>query len=211
MPSCIRRFPAATGPAPPRLGELRKVAKKMQPDPLLFELISARINVWHLALRHWLEYELGHWQWWFCAVMLFLPAVLWWKLADKKRIFELLTVGMFVAGISSFLDVIGSEMVLWVYPSKLLPTSPRFLTVDTTCLAVIYMLLYQHVPGWRQYLAALTGAALAMTFIVEPLMVQANMYRLLTWRYVYSFPIYIAMGAVAKWATERIKAGAGKG
>lgn len=177
---------------------------------LLHKLISARLHVWNLALRHWQEYKLGHWQWWFCAIMLFLPVVIWWRLVDKKQIFKLLTFGLMIGTLSAFLDVIGSEAALWVYLVKLLPSSPRFLTVDTTCLAIVYMMLYQHYPGWRQFLVALTIAALLMTFIVEPLMVKANMYPLLTWRYVYSFPIYLIMGILAKWTVEKIKAGTGK-
>ncbi len=183
----------------------------MDEQALLEQIITMRQHLWALSVRHWRLYEVGRWQWWLCAVMLFLPAVVWWKLADKKRVLELLTHGFFVAGAASFLDVLGSEAVLWVYPIKLLPSSPRFLTVDTTCLAVVYMLLYQYCRSWRAYLTALTLAALMMTYVAEPLMVRAEMYRLLTWRYSYSLPIYIAMGTAARWATEKIRNGSGKG
>ncbi len=53
---------------------------------------------------------------------------------------------------------------------------------------------------------ACTIASAVMSFICEPFAVYIGMYRLLAWRYIYSFPIYIALYVLAKFVTEKIAA-----
>jgi hypothetical protein len=70
--------------------------------------------------------------------------------------------------------------------------------VDYVIVPVVGMLLYQKVPNWGWYLLACAATSAVMSFACEPFAVYLGMYRLLKWRYIYSFPIYIALAALFK-------------
>jgi hypothetical protein len=60
------------------------------------------------------------------------------------------------------------------------------------------MLLYQQLPQWKTYMIVLTLLAAFGSFVVEPLFTWMKIYDLNTWEYIYSSPIYIAMGIFVK-------------
>ena len=80
------------------------------------------------------------------------------------------------------------------------------LPVDYVILPVIGAILYQKIPKWWHFLLACTIASAFMAFVCEPFAVYIGMYRLITWRYIYSFPIYIAIYVLVKIVTERMVA-----
>ena len=87
---------------------------------------------------------------------------------------------------------------------RILPQMALLLPVDYVIVPVVGMLLYQKYASWGKFLLAATIASAVMSFICEPLAVYIGMYRLLTWRYIYSFPIYIAVYAAIKYFTQRL-------
>ena len=151
-----------------------------------------------LSLHHWWKYEVLKWNWWLSVALTFVPLYIWWKIVDKKRLMEIVAYGFFINISSSFLDVVGSEFVLWDYPIRVIPNLPRLLPIDFTVIPVVYMLIYQLFPKWKGFLIANTVVAAVFSFIAEPLLVWMKLYILITWKYYFSFPIYIAMAAVGK-------------
>ncbi|MDH7478873.1 MAG: CBO0543 family protein [Syntrophomonadaceae bacterium] len=124
---------------------------------------------------------------------------------DKTRLMEILFVGLLFSVIADFLDVAGSSFVLWSYPVMFLPVMPPMVPVNLVYLPVMYMLIYQFFPGWKPFIVASTALAAVNSFVGEPLCVWLNIYQLNNWRHVYSFPIYILVAVVVKWATVKIQ------
>ncbi|WP_158386131.1 CBO0543 family protein [Clostridium aceticum] len=168
-------------------------------NELTNKMIEAKRLYRDRSLSHWYTSEFGTWQWFLhLAVFIFLLYI-WWKMIDKKRIYELLSYGFLVSTISIVLDVIGTELVLWTYPIRLLPTIPRLFSIDLTVMPVVYTIFYQKYPEWKQYIIVATIVALLYAFVAEPMLVWIGIYKLFHWRYIYSFPIYIAIAVFCKW------------
>ncbi|MBC7765158.1 MAG: hypothetical protein H7Y41_01645 [Hyphomonadaceae bacterium] len=169
------------------------------------KLIEVRKTSSDLSFAHWLREELWTWGWWLSVALTILPWFVWWKFVDKKRTFEILTYGLFITMMATFLDVVGSELVLWNYPTRILPIVPAMLPFDFTIAPIIFMLLYQYFPKWKSYLIAGVVISATLAFVAEPLLVKMNLYVLITWQYIYSFPIYLGAAIFAKWLVGNIK------
>jgi len=151
-----------------------------------------------LSLAHWLSYELFTWQWWVNLAATLLPLLAWWKLVDKQRLLRIAFFGAVVNLTASSLDVVGSSLHLWEYPIRILPIPPLLYPVDFVFVPLLLMLVYQKYPRWRDFLLATAAVATGLTFVGEPLAVYINVYKLITWRYVYSFPLYILIAVLAR-------------
>lgn len=173
-------------------------------DPQLDRIIELKRELNRLFLEHYFEREVFRLTWWIAAALLVVPLVVWWKKVDKSRLTEIMVYGFACNMIAGFLDVFLSDFGMWEYPTRIFPQISLFIPVDYVIVPVIGMYLYQKFPRWSQFLLACTVASAVMTFVGEPLAVAINMYHLITWRYVYSFPIYIAIYAAVKWFTHMV-------
>lgn len=175
-------------------------------DQYLEQIQHLKFIVRDLLLQHYADREFLSGVWWFNIVSLILPLVLWYILSDKKRLMELIIVGLTTNVCAGFLDVLGSEFMLWDYPTHVFPIVPLLVPIDYVILPVIQMLLYQWFPNWKGFLIASVIAAAFQSFVAEPLAVWIGQYQLLSWKYIYSFPIYIIIGVITKFFTECVMA-----
>lgn len=159
-----------------------------------------------MFLEHYKEHELFSPTWWVSVGLLIIPLVVWWKLVDKRRLLKICVFGLLANVAASFLDVLGTDYVLWEYPVHTLPKLSLLIPVDYVIVPVVGMMIYQKFAGWKAFLLACTAASAVMSFLCEPFAAFIGMYKLLSWRYVYSFPIYIALYAAAKLLTDRLAA-----
>jgi hypothetical protein len=168
-------------------------------------LIEVRKMSSELSLEHWLRAELNTWHWWLSVGLLIMPWIIWWKLVDRKRIFEILGYGLFIIMFATFSDVIGSELVLWNYTTRIFPIVPSLLPFDFTIAPVIFMSLYQYYTKWKSFLIAGIIISAVLAFIAEPLLVVLKLYKLISWKYIYSFPVYLSAAIISKWLVCKIK------
>lgn len=154
--------------------------------------------------EHWLYNDLFRGNWWLNLVLTFVPWIIWWKIVDKEKVFQILTYGLLVSILSILLDIIGVNLVWWGYPDKLLPMVPPVFPIDITIVPIINMLLYQYFPTWKSFLKAKIVVAAAYSFIFEPVLVKMNLYALHTWKHWYSFPTYIIMALSLRWVVGLI-------
>lgn len=171
------------------------------------KLIEVRKLSSELSFEHWIRAELNTWRWWLSIILLILPLVIWWKFVDKNRIFEILTFGLFILMLATLSDVIGSELVLWNYTIRILPIVPRLLPFDFTIAPVIFMSLYQYYPTWKGFIIASLVMSAVLAFIAEPLLILMNLYEVITWKFIYSYPVYLSAALISKWLVCRIKRG----
>jgi len=158
-----------------------------------------------IKINHWINEELFSPLWWLQLVLFILPWVIWWKLADKKRITDILAFGLLVLIVSTLFDRMGNELLFWAYPVKLIPLFPSLLSFDFAGLPVAYMLIYQYCPKWTQFIIANILASAAYSFVVEPAIIKLGFYQIYKWKFIYSFPIYILIAASLKGLLEYIK------
>lgn len=169
---------------------------------LLEKMIDYKNKVTEVSISHWLNHELFTWQWWFCILLYLAPLFIWWKMVDRKRLFEIVIFGLFVNITCSLLDVVGTNFAMWEYSVTILPNIPLFFPIDYVDIPVTYMLIYQRYPKWKHFIIAITITAFIFSFIGEPFDVWAKMYILIHWKYIYSLPIYILIAIVCKVAVN---------
>ncbi|KAB7663597.1 hypothetical protein F9279_23695 [Bacillus sp. B1-b2] len=146
-------------------------------------------------MHHWLEHDVFSLNWWilFCATI--IPYFLWWKVVDKNRFYEIFSYGLLCAGFSMLLDVIGTEMLAWGYPDKLLPWIPPLIPADFVVIPITAMLVYQYTSTWKTFIITTIGWAILFSYIIEPLFVLRGMFYLgVYWKHTYSFLGFILLG-----------------
>ncbi|MDR6553111.1 CBO0543 family protein [Paenibacillus qinlingensis] len=174
-------------------------------DELLEEIVYVHKELTDHWQQYWLHYDLFTLQWWLLLALLIIPWVVWWRLADKKRLTDIILFGVAMSFLIFLLDHIGYELNLWVYPHKLFPTIPESSSFDLGILPVLHMLLFQYFTGWRSYVIANILMATVFAFLCEPISVWIGLYKILHWKYMYSFPLYILKAVMMKGMFEIIK------
>ena len=174
-------------------------------DMILQEIIDVKIKLRTLSIEHWLNNELYTWVWWLYIATIFISAMVWLKYVNKKRIVEIAVFGLLITVAATFLDIAGSEYPLWEYPIRLLPITPLLFPIDFIFLPVVDMLIYQNFPKWKSFLIVNAIAAAVLSFICEPLLTKIEAYHLISWEYIYSFPIYILLAILSKSIMKKIK------
>ncbi len=173
-------------------------------NELYKKLLDIKTQHRDISLQHWLEYELFTPSWWIGVVMVIVAFIVLFKFIDRKRIKDLIIFGFFINVAATFLDVTGSEFVLWEYPIRVLPHIPLLIPIDFVMLPISCMFVYQYFPKWKSFIIVNTILSAIFSFLLEPLAIWINLYKLVTWRYIYSLPIYIVISIYAKFFTELI-------
>lgn len=152
----------------------------------------------------WFDSVVFTYQWWLLVALIIIPFVLWWKIVDRKRLFEITTYGLFVALLAGLLDAIGVELDAWDYKYDLIPLLDVFIVYDVSILPISYMLLYQYFQTWRSFLIAHIVLSFAFAFIAEPLLVWLDIYQLMEWKHIYSVPGYFFIAISLRWLMGRL-------
>ncbi|MFZ5645410.1 MAG: CBO0543 family protein [Bacillota bacterium] len=148
--------------------------------------------------EYWVTETFLTWQWWLLVALTVLPWLLWLKVVDRKRFFEILTYGMLVKVVATFLDALGVEFDFWDYQIRLIPLFDVFIAYDFSVLPVSYMLVYQYFSSWKSFLLASIALSALFAFIAEPLLVYMNFYHMVKWGHIYSFPFFFAVAVFIK-------------
>ena len=157
------------------------------------------------SFEHYFRYELFSGVWWLLIALLIIPLIVWWKLVDKKRLLQICMFGLLTGLLCTFLDVIGIDYVLWKYPRHVLPQTALLLPVDFVILPVIQMYVYQKWPTWGKFVLGSIVSAAIQAFIAEPLAILIGQYKLISWKLIYSFPIYVFLDVTIKFIVDRFK------
>jgi hypothetical protein len=143
-------------------------------------------------------------QWWLLVVVTIAPYIVWWKIVDRRRFFEIITYGLLVALFAGLLDAIGVETDAWEYKYDLIPLLDVFITYDITVLPVSYMLIYQYFPKWQSFAIAHIVISFLFAFVAEPLLIWLDVYQLIAWKHIYSVPGYFFLAIFLRWVMGRM-------
>lgn len=174
----------------------------MNKFPPYEQILNIAKEHWQLQYQHWLYDDFRKWTWWLQLVVGIIPLLIWWKIVDRKRLLEIIVYGLLVNVTSIILDTLGYATVIWDYPDRFLPALPSIIPIDVVVVPVTFMIVYQYCNTWKSFVTVITGIALLYAFVAEPLMVALNLYTLIHWKYIYSFPIYIVMAVVLRMLTK---------
>ncbi|HMM22132.1 MAG TPA: CBO0543 family protein [Selenomonadales bacterium] len=159
-----------------------------------------------MRVEEWLQGGVFNFRWWLLLALFFVSAFVWYRLVDKRRLPEMVLYVGLTTIITLVLDEFGEELVLWDYPTDILPIFPPLTAVDLASLPMIYSLIYQYFGTWRSFTWATVIMATVFCFVLEPVLVWGGFYQLLKWRYYYGFPIYIALALFIRWMVVTIYA-----
>ncbi len=156
---------------------------------------------------YWYEHNYLTIRWWILVLLSVLSPIVWFKMVDKKRIIEITTFGMFYGIIAIFLDSIGSNAMVWTYPVRITPyLYPQMYPYDVGIVIIPFMLVYQKAGEHFKRFFIHTGLlAASVAFLAEPTMEWLNMYKEITWKNIYSFPIYWVIGLICWYIVKVLK------
>jgi hypothetical protein len=154
--------------------------------------------------QYWVNESVLTLQWLLLVGLLILPWLIWWKLVDRRRLFETITLGYIVFFITLILDELGTELLMWGYRYRVTPLLHALIPYDFTVLPVIYMLFYQWFKTWKLYFWAHVGLAFVFAFVSEPILKWLNIYETYHWKSIYSFPVYILIALFVRWLTLKL-------
>jgi hypothetical protein len=166
-----------------------------------FDQLIGIENNFYVALRsYWYQHNFLTLQWWILVIVSIFPAIIWWKLVNKKTVTEIIAFGLFYGVAAIIIDSIGSNMLLWTYPYKLTPyLYPQLYPYDVGALIVPFMLVYQKWSQNFKMYCLITGLLSAfLAFVAESLFEWLNIYKEIIWKHIYSFPIYWILGLICR-------------
>ncbi len=157
-----------------------------------------QIRLTHDHIEQWLAEDFLRLRWWALIAIYIVFAVIWWKLLDKRRLKEisLFTVLAYIAVLT--INEYGQELLLWDYPTDVVPIFPPLSSVNLLLLPLIYSLAYQYFTSPRMYASAVLVISAAFCFLIEPLLSWGGYFELLNWQYWMSFPLYYIMALLVR-------------
>ncbi|PLS04296.1 CBO0543 family protein [Neobacillus cucumis] len=173
--------------------------------PTFEEVKKAREALRDISIQHWLHDDLFTWRWWLLLIAATIPWLIWLKLRDKKRSFELLSYGLIWAVLASIADVIGADLMLWGYPDKLLPMVPPLLPADITVIPVSFMFIYQYSKDFKTYLIYSLLLSAFFGYILEHLFEKWEMFTLDKWTHTYSFIGFFVFALIDYFMIKKLK------
>lgn len=156
------------------------------------ELIKMEKTFYDSLQNFWREHNLYTWKWWLLVTLSILSPFVWWKFINKQRITEITAYGLFYGIATTILDSLGSNSLLWVYPVRLTPyLFPQFYPYDVGIVIIPFMYIYQRWGDSFKSFFLISGLQSAfLAFLAERFMEIFNIYLEITWKNIYSFPIY---------------------
>ncbi|MBP1153673.1 MULTISPECIES: CBO0543 family protein [unclassified Paenibacillus] len=168
------------------------------------ELITALVQT---NMERFITYGFLSPQWWLLLAFLIVPWLIWFKVADKKRMLEIVVVGLLVAMATKVLDLIGYNLNFWDYPIQIVPLVPEAFAFDLSMIPVAYMLLYQYCKTWKSYCLGLVCLSVVYAFIGEPFCQAIMLVVYYKWKYIYSAVYYVVTGITVRVIVENLKGG----
>ncbi|HEU5141465.1 MAG TPA: CBO0543 family protein [Bacillales bacterium] len=173
--------------------------------PLWQQILNLQAKLADLRKEYFFEDILFGYHWWILVGQTLVLWAVWLILVDRGRLRNILLVGLFSLAFALVLDDMGLSTGAWNYPYKIVYFTTRLNPVDMVILPITFMLIYQYFQRWGSYLIATILFAAFASFIAEPLFVKLNLYTMIHWKYLYSAPIYTAIGIVVKGAADIVE------
>jgi len=172
--------------------------------PSYDEVQAIRSELKEVGYQHWLHVDLFTWQWWGLLIASILPWIIWGYLIKKEHRLHVFAFATSIGIISSILDVIGADLLLWAYPTKLFPMIPPLFPADLTVIPVIFSLAYYYGKKWRLYILYIFIVAFLFSYVIEPFCAWIQVYKPINFPHWVSFIGFTLLSLLVRWFLERI-------
>jgi hypothetical protein len=168
------------------------------------KLLNLQQKYAELVIENWLSSGVFTWSWWSLVLLSLISWLIFYKYFDKERALQIWCFGLTVVIITSFIDDLGSELGIWIYPIKFVPVGLIAYPFDFSVIPVAFMLIFQYCNSWKSYTTAIVIVAFIFAFIGEPFSVWLGTVKYIKWKYIYSFGFYIITGLLAKFFITKV-------
>ena len=122
----------------------------------------------------------------------------------KRKLNLILQDGLIVLIFNAFIDDLGSSLLWWFYPVRMIPTLNVLLSPSISIVPCLMMFVFQYCYTWKKFLIFNFILSLVFCFIGETLFIALGIYELVTWKLFYSFLQYNIAGIIARWIALKV-------
>ncbi|KKI92179.1 hypothetical protein WQ54_10830 [Bacillus sp. SA1-12] len=158
-----------------------------------------------MEMDYWINHDLFSFQWWAILIMNAIFLILFFLLIDRQRILLITLAFMISYVINTIFDDIGEYFQLWSHPHQLVQFVASVATVEFIIVPSIMALMYQMFSRWKFFLIVDFIVSLFISFIVQPIFVYLDIYKLHNWTYFYSLLVLFVIGVLVKIIMDFIK------
>lgn len=169
------------------------------------EIESMTSTLHKMEMNYWIHHDLFSFHWWAILIMNAIFLILFILLIDRQRILLITLAFMISYVINTIFDDIGEYFQLWSHPHQLVQFLSPVATVEFIIVPSIMALMYQMFSRWKFFLIVDFIVSLIISFIVQPIFVYLNIYKLHNWTYFYSLLVLFVIGVVVKIIMDFIK------
>lgn len=174
----------------------------MSPNELIHQL---HLQIWNLTWNRYITEELFSPRWWGILAFLTIIYVIWLKLLDKSRAFEIILFGSFVAVQAVMVDIFGFSMGLWQHNVRLLPVVPGVFPIDFTVVPILLMLAHQYGSTWPKYLTWSALASLFFSFVISPAFQYFDIKAYYNWHFGYFVILMMIVAMISRIVIELVE------
>lgn len=172
---------------------------------MMKEIEKAASTLHQIEMDYWIHHTLFSFQWWVILILNVIFLLLFLLFIDRQRILLIALAFMISYVIVSISDDVGEYFQLWSYPHQLLQFLAPLTSVEFIIVPSIMALMYQMFSKWKFFLIADFIVSIIISFIVQPIFVYLDIYKLHNWTYFYSLLVLFVIGAVVKIIIDFIK------
>ncbi|HEY5561616.1 MAG TPA: CBO0543 family protein [Clostridiaceae bacterium] len=156
---------------------------------------SVRIQEYLTSIHidDWIKQDLFNFRWCLLLSLIIVALLIWWKLLDKARLPEIFLYVVLITIIVLGIVEYGDELVLWDYPTDIIPIFPPLTSINLVILPLIYSLTYQYFKTRKSFIWATLIITSIICFIIEPIFVWLSLYELVHWKYYFSRILSISL------------------
>ncbi|MFC0272588.1 CBO0543 family protein [Metabacillus herbersteinensis] len=169
------------------------------------EIESITSTLHQMEMDYWINHDLFSFHWWVILIMNAIFLILFLFFIDRQRILLITLAFMVAYVINTIFDDIGEYFQLWSHPHQLVQFLTPIATVEFIVVPSIMALMYQVFSRWKFFIIADFIVASIISFIVQPIFVYLDLYKLHNWTYFYSFVVLLVIGIIVKIVMDFIK------
>lgn len=174
----------------------------MKSDQVFDEFAKKQQQLEDEKLQIWLDHSLFTYQWWFGALLLTVSIILFIIYRKKNSTDRLLYSGVFLALLSSLLDLVGNSLGFFHYHYEVIPFTDNYFPWSISIIPVTIMFLLQFKPTASPYIKAII-LSLIVSFIFLPFLKFIGIYHPVNWKYYYSAPVIFFIYLIADYLSKR--------
>lgn len=164
-----------------------------------------QLQIWDVTWNRYITQELFSYQWWGVLILLLALYVIWLKLLDKSRAFEIILFGSFVAVQAVFIDIAGFSMGLWQHNIRLFPFVPGVFPIDFTVVPILLMLAQQYCSSWSKYLMWSALASILFSFGISPAFQYFDIKAYYNWNFSYFFFLMMVVAITSRATIQMVE------